>query len=188
VQGVTNITDESEDALLIDSLLEGDKVAFEILLKRHSLYFYKVAYRIALAKEDAEDIVQEAFLKLLDGRARWSPGKNAKFKSWFYRIILNQALDFERKNKLIRKNNDILSVSKIELQDKVSEREEGNQEILNALQKLTYKQRIAIELTYYSDLNQQDGSKILGLSIKAYESLLSRAKDKLRKELADYER
>lgn len=183
-----NFTNEIDDSQLMLAVITGNQNAFEFLVKRYSKYFYHAAYRITLSKEEAEDIVQEAFLKLLDGRAKWKEGKGALFKTWFYRIVLNQALDRGRKKINFDTEMDSSIIDQKELQDRVVEKREESELIHLALQSLNYKQRMSIELCYYSDLSQQEASKLMGLNIKGYESLLLRAKDRLKKELANYER
>ena len=64
-----------DDESLICRIQEGSHEAFATLVDRHSNRFYRIAYRLVSSKDDAEDIVQEAFLKLWDRPNLWDPGK-----------------------------------------------------------------------------------------------------------------
>jgi RNA polymerase sigma-70 factor (ECF subfamily) len=90
-------TDES----LVRRLIQRDNQAFSILVRRHSDLFYRAAYKVVMNKEDAEDIVQNAFLKIWDRPKLWKDGKGAAFKTWFYKIVMNSCIDFKRKKKEI---------------------------------------------------------------------------------------
>ena len=79
----------------------GNQEAFAEIVHRHSKRFYRIAYRILFLKDDAEDVVQEAFLKLWERRLLWNPNKDTKFTTWFYKIVLNLILDHNRKKKAV---------------------------------------------------------------------------------------
>ncbi|NQZ13893.1 MAG: sigma-70 family RNA polymerase sigma factor [Alphaproteobacteria bacterium] len=170
-------TDES----LARRLKNGDHQAFSTLVRRHSDMYYRAAYRILQNKEDAEDMVQAAFLKLWDKPALWKDGKGATFKTWFYKIVMNQCLDFKRKTK---------SVVRIEgIENMVSYGSDAEQEMTmseeqrrveNAISLLPDKQKMAIGLCYDDALKQKEAAHIMGVSLKAFESLLGRAKQNLK--------
>ena len=92
----TEIEIESDEQLM--SLIQvHDKHAFSVLVARHSQKFYNLAYRSLFNKADAEDIVQEAFLKVWRKPELWRPHKQTKFTTWFYRVVLNTCLDMNKK-------------------------------------------------------------------------------------------
>lgn len=176
-----------EEALL--GIQNGVEDAFSALVFKYSRYFFKAAYRITLSKEDSEDIVQSAFLKLFNNKAHWQKEGGASFKTWFYKIVANEAIDFIRKRKKVDTNlEECIYPSQYSNQHQLLENQEESTIIFNALQSLNYNQRMAIELYYYSEMSQQDAAKTMGLNLKAYESLLSRGKDKLLLELKKHER
>ena len=88
-----------DDETLVCRIQEGSHEAFTILVNRHSNRFYSIAYRLVSSKGDAEDIVQEAFLKLWNRPNLWDPGKGAKFTTWSYRVVINLSLDHRKKKK-----------------------------------------------------------------------------------------
>jgi len=89
-----------DDVSLICQIQNGSHEAFAALVCRHSNRFYRIAYRLVSNKDDAEDIVQEAFLKLWGRPKLWDPNKRAKFTTWFYKVIVNQCFDHNKKKTL----------------------------------------------------------------------------------------
>ncbi len=187
----TKTKHSEKDEKLLSDIRKGSSPAFEELVHTHAEYFYQVAYRIVLSKEDAEDIVQEGFMKLLEGKAQWDKEKGASFRTWFYRIICNQAISHTRK-KTHQPYQDTEYQDTGESPAATPEEELQNKEsrthIHQALKKLSVPQRIAIELFYYSGLPQKEAAKAMQVSQKAYESYLSRGRTTLRKELLEYVR
>ncbi len=181
---------ESADWELLYAMDGGEEErseAFTVLVNRHAQVFYRVAYRIVLNKEEAEDIVQEAFLKLIDGRAKWKREIGTEFKSWFYRVLVNQALTHKRKKVGIEYEDSFSSTDPEVGPERLLEKRQEQLQIFNALKLLSYKQRVAVELFYYSGLSQKEAANAMGINIKAYESLVSRGKDQIKQELKDYD-
>ena len=173
-----------DDESMMERVKEHDHQAFSILVERYSRQFYASSYRIVMNQYEAEDIVQEAFLKLWDRPEIWKSGKGAKFTSWFYKIVMNLSLDRYRKNKktecLDTQNNDfeMQAAQHSDLQD----REE--QAALNkALKSLPEKQLMALNLCFYEEKSRKEAADIMNISVKALESLLMRAKQGIRDEL-----
>lgn len=163
---------DKSDEELVEMLVAGDSAAFSHLVRRHTTYFYRVAYRVVVSKETAEDIVQKAFLKIWEKPELWQSGK-AKFKTWFYRIVVNLAIDDKRRFKSVALDFDVA--------DKVKENDFKEQELLQkALKSIPERQRAAIMLVYFEEMKQSEAAKMLNINIKALESLLSRGKKQLR--------
>jgi RNA polymerase sigma-70 factor, ECF subfamily len=176
---------KNNDHELLLELYGGSSDAFEALVRAHAEYFYQAAYRIVLSKEDAEDIVQDSFMKLLNGKAKWNPDKQASFRTWFYRIICNQAISHTRK-KPHEEFNEALHANAATSPGEILEKKEASDAVLRALKRLTLPQRMAVELFYYSEMKQKDAAKAMEISQKAYESQLGRAKSTLKQELLEY--
>ena len=79
------------DESLLAFIVSGDAAAFEALVTRYHRRFYHMAYRWLLNQEDAEDIVQQSFVKLWSGKAKWKTNKKAKFTTWFYTILYHKS-------------------------------------------------------------------------------------------------
>ena len=86
--------DDLDDFGLIDLACEGSARAFEILVRRHYDTMYKFAFRWCGNRSDAEDVTQEACIKL--ARALGSFEKKSAFSSWLYRLVINTAKDWHR--------------------------------------------------------------------------------------------
>lgn len=83
------------DIELIDSIGNGNANALDYLFEKHYMSVYRLAYRWCGIKEDAEDITQEVFIKLV--RKLHTFNKRSSFRTWLYRITMNTAKDFGRK-------------------------------------------------------------------------------------------
>lgn len=175
------------DFQLIERVGKGDKNAFATLVQTHTQRFYAAAYRVVLNKEDAEDVVQEAFLKLWDGRAKWKAGKGAKFTTWFYRVVYNQALDHIAKKRANRQQElpEYLQSDDPAADDILWNVEQGDA-MAEALAELPERQRTAMVLFYTEELSQKEVADIMGITPKAVESLTGRAKVTLKERMRDY--
>ncbi len=177
---------ESEtDESLLAHVQRGDQRAFAVLVTRHVKKFHAAAYRMCADTQESEDIVQEAFLKLWDKPQRWDPSRGAKFTTWFYRIVTNLAIDKMRRRK---------SVAVGDVIDVFADTRDGQEDVLfekqrqaaleGAIQSLSERQKTALNLCFYEGLSNRDAAEILGVSVKALESLLIRAKAALKEDLS----
>jgi RNA polymerase sigma-70 factor, ECF subfamily len=85
------------DAVAVERTLAGEREAYRVLVERHSQYVYRLAYRMTGNKEDAEEVVQEAFLRAYQKLQQFAG--NANFGTWVYRIAANYAIDRLRQRK-----------------------------------------------------------------------------------------
>lgn len=175
--------DAVNDEALMARVVARDHPAFAALVRRHSPKFYAVAYRSVMNKGDAEDIVQEAFVKLWNKPDAWDPRRQAKFTTWFYQVVVNACIDHARKHKPLQlpENYDIEDT-----RDNVVEamaEDERNRAVTNALKALPENQRMALNLCVYEALPQKEAAQVMGISVKALESLLVRAKEQLKRRL-----
>jgi RNA polymerase sigma-70 factor (ECF subfamily) len=83
---------ERDDALLTD-IAAGDRRAFQRLMERHAKPMLALAQRVIGNAHDADEVVQETFLKVWSMAARWDPDGRANFSTWLYRVVLNASLD-----------------------------------------------------------------------------------------------
>ncbi len=182
--GKPDYVNEDDESLMV-YIRNGDHEAFAALVTRHSRMFYAAAYRMCSHQEEAEDIVQDAFLKLWKNPERWDPENGAKFTTWFYRVVTNQALDHVRKKKPFSKS-DILDKFEDDRPDQLESLEESRLQgdLEEAIQALPDRQKAALNLCFYEGLSNKEAAEILGVGVKALESLLMRAKSGLRDELA----
>ncbi len=180
---ISLMPNEISDPQLLHLIQDGDKSAFTKLVNRHANSFYRIAFRFLNSRDNAEDIVQEAFLKLWNNTGIWKPHYDAKFTTWFSKIVINLCLDLKKKNKNILEidENEIAGNDETPYET-VSKRQ--NQEMLNMyLDELPDRQQTAINLCFYEGFSNKEAAEIMEINIKALESLLMRAKSNLRVKL-----
>jgi len=172
------------DEELVRRISEGDHGAFAQLVERHSKLFFTAAFRMVNNSEEAEDIVQDAYIKLWQKPQSFDASKGVKFTTWFYRVVTNLAIDATRKRKP-QTNPDVLDVmaDKAPLADE--QLSENDQQVVleEAIQRLPERQRAALNLCFYEGLSNKEAAEILDVGIKALESLLMRAKKALKEDL-----
>ncbi len=177
---------EKDDHELLTLIQDGSHNAFAVLVQRYTERFYRLAYRYVQNKETAEDIVQDAFLKLWESPGRWQPERNSKFTTWFYRVVVNLCLDWQKKK------------HPLPLDDKVSEPEGEAALDMAAIQRqeqrvleqeiatLPERQRMAVNLCFGEGLSNQEAAEIIGVRLKALQSLIMRAKATLKERMQAY--
>ena len=151
--------------------------AFSELVTRHSNRFYALAYRTLFHQSDAEDIVQESFLKIWHRPNLWKNNKGSKFTTWFYQIIVNACFDLNKK-----KSSQESSLTD-QNYDLAAEEDEEHQQLSNieaALKELPDRQRTALNLCFYQELSNKEAASIMDINLKALQSLIMRAKTTLK--------
>lgn len=179
-----------DDQQLVLLIRSGNHDAFAELVTRHTDRFFGLAYRTLQNQSDAEDVVQAAFVKFWEQPHLWKPGK-ALFTTWFYRVILNACHDHFRKaartsyveTAQLEEKAGATGSEQSGLEDK--ERSAQRKAYLEAgMRQLPDSQRDALNLVVYCELSQQQAADIMGVSVKAIESLLIRAKRSLSESVA----
>jgi RNA polymerase sigma-70 factor (ECF subfamily) len=152
--------------------------AFSTLVTRHSERFYSLSYRTLFNQSDAEDIVQESFLKLWRKPELWQEKKNSKFTTWFYRIIVNACYDLNKK----KSSQETFLVD--EGYTQVAEDESLSYQQLSAvevaLKNLPERQSMALNLCFYEELSNAEAADVMGIRLKALQSLIMRGKAALK--------
>ena len=174
---------ESTDEELIIAIVSGNHEPFAQLVRRHARRFYSLAYRILSNREEAEDIVQESFLLLWESPDKWDSSEETRFTTWFYKIILNRCLDRKKKAKetSISLDHQILDESRDA--ETIISMTRMREQVEKDIKDLPQSQQIALNLCFYEGIKNKDAAEIMGISIKALESLLMRAKYTLRSKL-----
>ncbi len=176
----------------------GDERSFELLLQRYRTPLVNFLYRMVRAREEAEDLAQEVFLRVYRARKDYVP--SAKFTTWLFRIATNLALNSVRDNRYQRMEVSLDAPVTVDAEDgdekplDIAEKhpnieqylvEESRKKMIrHAIDKLPEKQRAAVLLHKYQELDYGDIAKILECSESALKSLLFRAYETLRVELA----
>jgi RNA polymerase sigma-70 factor (ECF subfamily) len=171
---------ESDEALML-RIARGDERAFRVLAPRYAARAASLARRISGSPGDAEDIVQEALLRVWINAPRWRP--EAAFRTWFYRIVFNLALNRKRRAPFspLQAAGDPADPA-LRADDALMRAEEARR-IAQAIAALPARQRSAIALTYDEELSNAEAAQVLGTSVSAFETLLVRARRTLRAKL-----
>lgn len=170
--------DNEDDHGLMVRVQRGDHQAFSHLVQRHSGRFYAIAYRMLNNSAEAEDVVQDSFLKLWNKPQAWDAKKNAKFTTWFYRVVTNAAIDKARRRvKMVsgEKIIDFVADDRRNAEEQMYQ-DETQRVLEEAIQSLPDRQRAALNLCFYEGLSNKEAADILDVNLKALESLLMRAK------------
>ncbi len=184
-------TDES----LVRRAKRGDSAAFGELMKRYQSRIYRLARRMTETDEDAEDVVQEAFVKAF--RSLGGFQQRSRFSTWLYRITVNLAL-----MKLRRRKPDLVSLDQpISTSEGIVQRdledegtnplerllERESAEVLDAaVEALPPTYRAVFILRHVEGLSTEETAKILGISVPAVKSRLHRTRLMLQEKLLDY--
>jgi RNA polymerase sigma-70 factor (ECF subfamily) len=173
------------DAELVRFICDGNELAFAELVVRHTDRFFALAFRTLRVQGDAEDVVQTAFIKFWQ-RPYLCDTEKAKFTTWFYRVIINACYDQQRqanRQQLLQmsfaeQSNDCVDSELTSIENR-QEADWRRESVESGIRALPSKQQDAINLVVYSEIPQKEAAEILGVSLKALESTLHRAKKNL---------
>jgi len=180
----------------IGRLKESDPNAYQELVSQFSDRVYNTALSFLQHQEDAEDITQEVFTEVFQSIHRFR--EQSKLSTWIYRITVTKSLELLRSRRREKRSGIIISLFEKEHQINVSgdepfyhpgvslENKEMASVLFNAIQKLPSRQRTAFTLHKLENLSYAELAEIMGVSISSVESLLFRAKKKLRELLEVY--
>ncbi|MGE0680229.1 MAG: RNA polymerase sigma factor [Candidatus Binatia bacterium] len=177
---------EKDDHELLALIQNGSHPAFRTLVQRHTERFYRLAYRYVQSRETAEDIVQDAFLRLWENPGKWQPERNTKFTTWFYRIVANLCLDWRKKKHPLTLDEDIPLPENRKALDAVVILSQEQKMLEKEIAALPERQRTALNLCFAEGLTNQDAAEVMGLKLKALQSLIMRAKATLKERLRAY--
>jgi RNA polymerase sigma-70 factor (ECF subfamily) len=186
------------DVQLMLDVKAGDEQSFELLLQRYRTPLVNFLYRMVRSREQAEDLAQEVFIRVYRAREEYVP--SAKFTTWLFRIATNLALNSLRDHRYQKMEMSIDAPLVADAEDgderpfEVADKhatveqdlveQERKKMIRHAIEKLPEKQRAAVLLHKYQELDYAEIAKILSCSESALKSLLFRAYEVLRVELA----
>lgn len=163
-------------------LAAGDREALGTLVARHQQRVLSLARRFLGNDALAEDVAQDAFLRIWRSAATYTP--TAQFATWLYRIVANLCWDLRRRARL-RVQEDIAGRDPPVADAPAAERAETVARVQAAVAELPDRQRLALLLHRYEGLSQREIADITGWSVSAVESCLVRAYEKLRQTLRD---
>lgn len=182
------------DAVLMLRVREGCGASFNALLERHRSPVIHFLFRMVQNQAIAEELAQEVFLRVYRSRERYEP--SAKFTTWLFRIATNLAFNWMRDEKNRKSEESFQDECGLNATRKLTDRspsvesllvrEVKFEEVREAIGKLPAKQRAAVLMHKYEEMEYSQIARVLGCSESAVKSLLFRAYESLRIRLAHY--
>jgi RNA polymerase sigma-70 factor (ECF subfamily) len=185
---------ELTDSVAVAQARDGDSGAFRVLVERHSRNLFRLAYRMTGHQEDAEDVVQETFLRAYRQLAKFDD--RASFGTWLYRIAANCSLDLIRARKRRSENRENHESPVEGAPDPMQSLADGaptperlalsgevQRRVAGALDDLSEMERAAFVLRHYEGMCIDDISRTLGVQPNAAKHSVFRAVQKLRRAL-----
>ena len=183
---------ETTDATFVARARTGDSDAFRVLVERHSRALFRLAFRMTGNQQDAEDVVQESFLRAYKQLGKFD--ERATFGTWLYRIAANCSLDLVRSRK--RRSEHVAAAGEegaeeIVLQlptheptpERMALSGEVRERVLEAMQELSANERTAFVLRHFEGMCIEEVSRVLECQPGAAKHSVFRAVQKLRRSL-----
>jgi RNA polymerase sigma-70 factor, ECF subfamily len=182
---------EDSDAALVTRAREGDQDAFRVLVERHSTRLFQLAFRMTGNEHDAEDAVQETFLRAYKQLGRFE--SRSGFGTWLHRIAANCSLDLLRKRKRQDESIDAVDPDSAEPVSALSSGAptpdqhvfhcEVQQTVEVVMQQLTPMERTAFVLRHFEGKSIEEIGSVLGTGPSATKQGIFRAVQKMRRAL-----
>jgi len=174
------MTDASEQGIY-RAAIQGDRDAFERVIRLTSRGLFAIAYGVLQNREEAEDVVQDTFVKAW--KSRWRVRDSAKLPAWLATIARHRARDLARKRKPEPLPENFESREMVEFEGATGERADLDGEVRSALAQLPELHRIAVTLRYFEELDYGTIEQTLGLTNGALRGILGRSLGLMRKRL-----
>lgn len=175
--------DLARDERLLAAVADGDRVAFESLVRLHLDAIHAHLFRLTSSRTDAEDLAQETFLRVWQKAGNYQPGR-VKVTTWLHTIAHRLAIDGFRKKRELPAAEDLEMVDPGADPARLQAAAEQQRQLNQALGELPERQRAAILLCQVQGFSNAQAAEILGVKVRALESLLARARKALRKTLS----
>ncbi|ADB41113.1 RNA polymerase sigma factor [Spirosoma linguale] len=188
------MTDTNDLAVLLEAIRQGDQEAFRQVYERTKTRVFNLALGYVRNREDAEEITQDVYVELFRSVASFNG--NASGTTWLYRIAVNKSLDFLKYQKRQKRFAFLTSLFDSNTGETLYqptdfshpgvtlENKEQAAILFKAIDRLSEKQKTAYILTKVEGLTNIETAAIMAISVGAVESLLQRATDNLKKQLA----
>jgi len=176
-----------DEGLLVDRVKRGDAAAYDELVRRYLRRAFAVAYRVLRQREDAEDVIQEAFAGALEHIDSFESGR--PFGPWLFRIVINRALNARRSRSLRAAESlseDLPDSARSPARD--LEQTEARDRLRRALESLPERQRIIVSLFELEGFPSAEIGAMLGLSDGTVRWHLHQARAALRAALGQEEK
>ncbi|WP_430809377.1 MULTISPECIES: RNA polymerase sigma factor [unclassified Carboxylicivirga] len=179
----------TKEKLLTHKAIEGDRDAFRQIVELHHRMVIHIILSYVNNSHDAEDIAQEVFIEMYRSLKKFRG--EASLSTWLYRLAVNKALDFIRQRNRQKRGSGLVSaleksemealkISHHQQSDDAIEETERRNLLYAAIEQLPERQKNALVLSQIKELKQQEVADIMKTSVSSVESLLVRAKRKLK--------
>jgi len=183
------IQDRTKEKELIARIQNGDIIAFAQLVNQYSTPVLTFIHRIVSSKEDAEDISQEVFIKVYKGINQFR--SDSSFSTWLYAIVKNTCYSYLQKKRpnmiSLDKKTDVVNTISINYPEntpeRIAERNDFRDNVMDCLTKLSPKYNMVIQLFYYQQLRYEEIAKVLQIPLGTVKTHLHRALRALRREV-----
>lgn len=172
------------DEELLGRVAQGDPVAIRALVARKVPRLLALAQRMLGEASEAEDVAQEAMTRAWKQAPTWRPGK-ARFDTWLHRVALNLCYDRLRRRREVATAEPPEQIDTGPAPDRGLLAEETGVRVRRAMAALPDRQREAVALCHYQEMSNIEAAILMGISVDALESLLSRGRRGLRLALSD---
>ena len=172
------------DEELLSRVAAGDPAAVRALVARKLPRLLALAGRMLGDGPEAEDVAQDAFLRVWKQAPKWRPGA-AKFDTWLHRVALNLCYDRLRRRRELAFAEPPERADEGPAPDRGLQAADTGRRVAAAMAALPDRQREAIVLCHYQELGNIEAASLMGVSVEALESLLGRGRRALRAALAD---
>lgn len=187
---------ERTEVLLIEDLRAGDMTALAVIVEKYKRLVYRLAFQITKNHEDANDVMQDTFLKVYESIHSFR--KESAFETWLYRIVVNQAINLVKRRERRREaplsgttetqiRSELKRASNLRHNPHLSvERKELQRQVTQAVNSLPMKHRMVVILHEFEGLTHPKIASILNCSEGTVRSRLHYARKKLRERLKPY--
>ena len=171
------------DEALMRLVAQGDALAFREIVDRHGGRLYRLANRLLCDGHEAEEAVQESFARLWQGAPGWT-SRGGGVAAWLHRVTTNACFDRLRKARPLAENDSFADAEdKSAGPDRQAAMRGLELSMELALARLPHRHRAALVLCYLEGMSNALAAQVLGLHLKAMESLLFRARRNFREQL-----
>lgn len=170
------------DAALMKLVAGGDTAAFHQLVNEHAPRAYRLSFRMLGDSGLAEDMVQEACLRLWRQAACWRP--DARVTTWLYRVVHNLCIDELRSRRWLSDTAVPEQPDSAEGPMAIKHRGQVSERVNKAIEALPLRQRVAVTLVHNQEMGNIEAAEVMGVTVNALESLLVRGRRSLRHQLA----
>ncbi len=175
------------EAALVRRVANREAEALKELMARTLPRALQVARNVVAIEADAEDVVQEAFIRVWHNAARFEPARG-RFTTWLFRIVVNLAIDRRRGRREQLPIESALAIADAgPLADAAVQKASEQARLRAAVAALGDRQRVAIGLFYFDNMSSRQAAEVMGINDEAFQALLARARRALKAKLGGIE-